>query len=80
MHTNEARTLLQAYQTLRKGNKTFSVYDLTVTLEWTGCWKETDSKVLLCASATCAGIRHTYLQSHRHCTSRNSGFRTCYMY
>jgi hypothetical protein len=40
---------LQAYQTLRKGNKTFSVYDLTVTLEWTGCWKETDSKVLLIA-------------------------------
>lgn len=60
MHTNEARTLLQAYQTLRKGNKTFSVYDLTVTLEWTGCWKETDSKVLLCATATCAGIM-TYI-------------------
>jgi hypothetical protein len=36
---------MQAYQTLRKGNKVFSVYDLTVTLDWTGCWKETDSQV-----------------------------------
>lgn len=35
---------LQAYQTLRKGNKTFSVYDLMVTLEWSGRWKETDGK------------------------------------
>jgi Activator of Hsp90 ATPase, N-terminal len=49
--------LLQAYQTLRKGNKTFSVYDLTVTLEWTGCWKETDSKVLLCATCDLCTVK-----------------------
>lgn len=31
---------LQAYQTLRKGNKKFAVYDLYVTLEWNGTWVE----------------------------------------
>lgn len=38
----------QAYQTLRKGNKVFAVYDLTVTLEWSGRWQETDSEVSVC--------------------------------
>lgn len=30
----------EAYQTLRKGNKKFAVYDLYVTLEWNGTWME----------------------------------------
>mmetsp|Transcript_2447 Transcript_2447/g.7339 ORF Transcript_2447/g.7339 Transcript_2447/m.7339 type:complete len:165 (+) Transcript_2447:352-846(+) len=35
----------EAYQTLRKGNKKFAVYDLTVTLEWKGKWEESGAEV-----------------------------------
>ncbi len=37
--------LPQAYQTMRKGNKIFAVYDLAVTLDWAGRWLETDIEV-----------------------------------
>ena len=36
---------MQAYQTMRKGNKKFAVFDLTVKLAWEGHWLEGDVKV-----------------------------------
>lgn len=35
----------EAYQTLRKGNKKFAVYDLYVTLEWNGTWVQDGAAV-----------------------------------
>ncbi len=35
----------QAYQTMRKGNKVFAVFDLTVTLDWKGRWLEDGKEV-----------------------------------
>ncbi len=33
---------VQAYQTMRKGNKKFAVFDLHVTLSWEGRWHDGD--------------------------------------
>ena len=38
-------TWLQAYQTMRKGNKKFAVFDLQVTLAWEGRWVDGDVQV-----------------------------------
>ena len=36
---------VQAYQTMRKGNRKFAVFDLSLTLEWEGHWLEGDRRV-----------------------------------
>ena len=38
---------MQAYWTMRKGNKKFAVFDLSVTLAWEGRWLAGDVKVSL---------------------------------
>lgn len=39
--------LAQAYQTMRKGNKKFAAFDLSLTLAWEGHWLEGDVRVRL---------------------------------
>ena len=36
---------VQAYQTMRKGNKKFAVFDLQMTLAWEGRWVDGDVQV-----------------------------------
>ncbi len=43
---------VQAYQTMRKGNKKFAVFDLHVTLAWEGHWVDGDVKVWSSLRAT----------------------------
>ena len=39
------RLRVQAYQTMRKGNKKFAVFDLHIILAWEGQWHDGDIKV-----------------------------------
>ena len=46
----------QAYMTRRKGNKTLMVYDLSVTLNWSGKLAEEDSQGRCMASIRCMAM------------------------
>ena len=52
LHVLITWSVVQAYQTMRKGNKKFTGFDLSLTLEWEGAWLEGGLRVRPCPGLT----------------------------